>query len=154
MNMKAEFINPFMEATISVLKTMALTEPVPGKPFIKKNLTANGDVSGIVGLTGAAEGSLCLTFTKECILFISTQIFGEEQKEINDEVKDAVGELTNQISGDSRRRLQEAGYTFHGSVPSVISGLGHEVRSMTKGPILAIPFTTQAGKFSIEVCFQ
>ncbi len=154
MNMKAEFINPFLEATISVLKTMASLEPVPGKPFIKKNQSANGDVSGIVGITGEAEGSLCLTFSKESILFISTQIFGEEQKELNDEVKDAVGELTNQISGDSRRRLQEAGYTFHGSVPSVICGMGHEVKHMTKGPILTIPFSTQAGKFSLEVCFQ
>ncbi len=154
MNMKAEFINPFLEATVSVLKTVSSLEPVPGKPFIKKNLTASGDVSGIVGITGDAEGSICLTFSKECILFISSRIFAEEQKELNDEVKDAVGELTNMVSGDSRRRLQEIGYTFHGSIPSVICGHGHEVRQMTKSPILSIPFSTQAGKFSVEVCFQ
>jgi CheY-specific phosphatase CheX len=31
MNMKAEFINPFLEATVHVLKTMASTDPAPGK---------------------------------------------------------------------------------------------------------------------------
>ena len=123
MNMKAEFINPFLEATISVLKTMAFLEAIPGKPSMKKGNSSVGDVSGIVGITGEAEGSLCITFSKECILFIISQMLGAQLKDINEEVKDAVGELTNMISGDSRRRLQEVGYTFQGAIPSVISGL-------------------------------
>ena len=152
--MKAEFINPFLEATISVLKTMAFLEPIPGNPYIKKGGAASGDISGIVGITGEAEGSLCLSFSKACILFIISQMLGEEQKEINEEVKDAVGELTNMISGDSRRRLQEIGHSFQGAIPSVISGPGHEVKHITRGPILSIPFTTQAGDFIVEVCFK
>ena len=154
MNMKAEFINPFLEATLSVLKTMASVEANPGRPFIKKDSSSSGDVSGIVGITGEAEGSLCITFSRECILRIISGMLGEEQKEINDDVKDAVGELTNMISGDSRRRLQEVGYTFQGSIPSVVSGPGHEVKHITKGPILSIPFGTQGGNFVVEVCFK
>ncbi|MBM4333033.1 MAG: chemotaxis protein CheX [Deltaproteobacteria bacterium] len=152
--MKAEFINPFLEATIYVLKTMASLEPVAEKPFLKKGASASGDVSGIVGITGEAEGSLCITFSRECILFIISQMLGEEQQEINEEVKDAVGELTNMISGDSRRRLQEIGYTFQGAIPTVVSGRGHEVKHISKGPILSIPFTTKAGSFIVEVCFK
>jgi len=152
--MKAEFINPFLEATMSVLKTMAFLEPIPGNPYIKKGGAASGDISGIVGITGEAEGSLCLSFSKGCILFIISKMLGEEQKEINEEVKDAVGELTNMISGDSRRRLQEIGHSFQGAIPSVISGPEHEVKHITRGPILSIPFTTQAGDFIVEVCFK
>ena len=154
MNMKAELINPFLEATVHVLKTMTSTNPVPGKPYVKKGAAATGDVSGVVGIAGNAEGSLCLSFTKECIMEIIGGMFGEEQKEINDEVKDAVGELTNMISGDSRRRLEQIGYHFIGAVPSVISGRGHEVRHITPGPVLCIPFSTQAGNFTVEVCFK
>ncbi|MBM4340027.1 MAG: chemotaxis protein CheX [Deltaproteobacteria bacterium] len=152
--MKAEMINPFLEATVSVLKTMAFIEPTPGKPYIKNGASATGDVSGIVGIVGDAEGTLCLSFAKTCILHIIGKMFGEEKTEINDEVKDAVGELTNVISGDSRRRLEEIGYHFLGAVPSVISGMGHEVRHVTKGPILCIPFKTEAGSFTVEVCFK
>jgi chemotaxis protein CheX len=154
MSMKAEFINPFLESTVNVLKTMAFVEPVPGKPYLKTGGGSTGDVSGIVGITGDAEGSLCITFSRGCILFIISQMFGEEQKEINDEVKDAVGELTNVISGDSRRRLEEVGHHFLGAVPSVISGQGHEVKHITKGPILSIPFGTPGGNFTVEVCFK
>lgn len=152
--MKAELINPFLEATVSVLKTMASINPVPGKPYIKKGISATGDVSGIVGITGDTEGSICITFSRECILLIISQMLGENQLEINDEVKDAVGELTNMISGDSRRRLEEMGHHFLGAIPSVISGHGHEIKHITKGPILSIPFNTQAGSFTVEVCLK
>ncbi|MDI6762185.1 MAG: chemotaxis protein CheX [Thermodesulfobacteriota bacterium] len=152
--MKVELINPFLEATVSVLKTMASLIPVPGKPYIKKGGTATGDVSGIVGITGDTEGSICITFSRECILLIISQMLGENQLEINDEVKDAVGELTNMISGDSRRRLEEMGHHFQGAIPSVISGRGHEIRHITKGPILSIPFNTHAGSFTVEVCLK
>lgn len=154
MTLKAEFVNPFLEATVSVLKTMAHVEPIPGKPYIKKENSATGDISGIVGISGETEGSLCITFSKECILLIISRMFGEEQKGISEEVKDAVGELTNMISGDSRRRLEEMGHHFLGSIPSVISGEGHEVKHITKGPILSIPFSTEGGNFTVEVCFK
>ena len=154
MNLKAEFINPFLEATITVLKTMAGVEPVPGKPFIKKDTAATGDISGVVGMTGEVEGTVCITFSRECILPVISQMLKEEQKEINEDVKDAVGELTNMISGDSRRRLAETGHHFLGAIPSVISGQGHEVKHITNGPILVIPFTTTGGVFAVEVCFR
>ncbi len=154
MNMKADIVNPFLEATTSVLRTMAFTEPVPGKPYIKRGTTAVGDISGIVGIAGDTEGSICLTFTRECILQLIGRMLGEEQREINDVVKDAVGELTNMISGDSRRRLEELGYHFQGAIPSVISGQGHEIRHVTNGPILSIPFSTKGGTFTVEVCFK
>jgi chemotaxis protein CheX len=152
--MKAEFINPFLESTISVLSTMASVQPVAGAPYLKKEAAVVGDVSAIVGITGEAEGSLCLTFTRESILFIVSQMFGEEKTEIDEEVKDAVGELTNMISGASRRSLEELGHHFQGAIPSIVSGPSHEVRHVTKGPIVSIPFSTAAGGFTVEICFK
>jgi chemotaxis protein CheX len=154
MHMKADFINPFLESTISVLATMASVTPVAGTPYLKKESSVVGDVSAIVGITGEAEGSLCLTFTSNCILFIVGQMFGEKKTEIDEEVKDAVGELTNMISGASRRALEGLGHHFQGAIPSVVSGHNHEIRHVTKGPILSIPFNTDAGGFTVEVCFK
>jgi len=34
--MDAKIINPFLEAAVNVIKTMAMVEVVPGKPFLKK----------------------------------------------------------------------------------------------------------------------
>jgi chemotaxis protein CheX len=45
-------VNPFIEATLHVLSSLAFTKASAGKPFLKKDQLASGDVSGIVGLSG------------------------------------------------------------------------------------------------------
>jgi chemotaxis protein CheX len=75
-------------------------------------------------------------------------------KEINNEITDAVGEITNMISGQARKELEEIGKLFHGAIPSVISGKNHKLETMTKGPKIAIPFKTDAGSFTIIVCLE
>jgi chemotaxis protein CheX len=35
--MDVKFINPFLEGTVNVLKTMAMVDPQPGKPYVKKD---------------------------------------------------------------------------------------------------------------------
>ena len=81
-------------------------------------------------------------------------MFGEQINEINDEIKDAVGELTNMISGQARRELEEIGKVFQGTIPTVIIGKDHEIQSLTKGPKIAIPFKTDFGNFTIEVALE
>jgi len=50
--MDAKFIDPFISATLNVLDTMAFTKAEAGKPYLKKDQIASGDVSGVIGLTG------------------------------------------------------------------------------------------------------
>ena len=152
--MKAALISHFQEATVAVLQTMAAIEVEAGQPCIKTGFTSRGDISAVVGLTGETQGSLSLSFPKDCICHIVSRMFGEPCGDINEEVKDAVGELTNMISGDARRRLEAAGILLSGAIPSVISGPGHEIRHATKEPIISIPFHTGNGDFHIELCFK
>ena len=81
-------------------------------------------------------------------------MFGEEMKEINNEIIDAVGELTNMISGQARKELEEIGKVFHGAIPSVITGKRHKLIPMAKGNKIAIPFKTDSGSFTIEVAIE
>ncbi|MHB8069464.1 MAG: chemotaxis protein CheX [Desulfobaccales bacterium] len=152
--MNVEFINPFLSATISVLKTMCFTDVKSGKPFLKKDQNSCGDVSGVVGITGPPNGSMSLTFSKNCILQVVSNMLGETFQEVNDDIKDAVGELSNMISGTARNELGNKGYAFKTSIPTVVSGPSHEIRHMCKAPTIAIPFTTTAGAFVVEISFE
>jgi len=149
-----KIINPFLEAAVNVLKTMAMIEAKPDKPFIKKDSTAMGDVSGIIGITGDAQGSMSLSFESPCIFAIVGNLFGMPVSEINDEVKDAVGEMTNMICGDARRRLEGIGVNLQAGTPTVVSGKGHSIRHIHKGRCLAVPFNTPNGRFVVEVAFN
>ncbi len=152
--MDVKIINPFLEAAINVLKTMAMMDPKPGKPFVKKDLLAIGDVSGIIGITGDAQGSMSISFTEPCISAIVTNLFGMPVNEIDDDVRDAVGELTNMICGDARRRLEAQNITLQAGTPIVVAGKNHSITHVNNGPCLAIPFTTSAGDFVVEVAFN
>ena len=100
--MNVTLINPFINATINVLETMAFVTVSAGKPYLKKDNVAVGDVTGILGLTGVANGTISVTFEEKCILNVVSNMFGETMTELNHEIADAVGELTNMISGQAR----------------------------------------------------
>lgn len=152
--MDVSLVNPFIEATLHVLSSMAFTKASAGKPYLKKDTIAKGDVTGIVGLIGEARGTISVSFTEECILAIVSNMFGEEMKEINEEVKDAVGEILNIVSGQARQKLETKGKLLKGAIPTVISGKNHTITHITKQPIVAVPFETDNGGFTIEICIE
>ncbi|MBW2594280.1 MAG: chemotaxis protein CheX, partial [Deltaproteobacteria bacterium] len=123
--MDVRFINSFIEATTDVLTTMAGIAPQVGKPFLKKNDIANGDVSGIIGLTGEASGSMALSFSEKAIVLIVSNMLGEEISEINSDIKDAVGEITNMISGAARKKIESMGLNITAAIPTVVAGKNH-----------------------------
>ena len=151
-NYNVEFINPFLSAVVNVLSTMAQIEPRPGKPYINVKGVAVGDVTGIIGITGYSRGTISLTLSKSAILAIVNNMLAETYTEINEDIADGVGELTNMISGQARAKLSEQGMSFQASTPSVVVGAGHKVTHLTGSPILAIPFETDHGPFVVEVC--
>lgn len=152
--MDVELINPFIDATLHVLETMAATKARAGKPYLKKDQVARGDVSSVIGLTGEAIGMMSLTFTEKSILSIVSNMFGEKMKELNEEIQDAVGEIGNVISGQARQKLEERGRSLKAAIPTVIMGKNHSITRVTKAPVIAIPFSTDSGEFTIEVCFE
>ena len=152
--MDVRYINPFIEATLHVLETMAFTKAEGGKPFLKKDQVALGDVSGIIGLTGDVMGTISVSFKEESILPIVSSMFGEEMNELNDDVKDAVGEIANMISGQARQKLAGLDLNLKAAIPTVIMGKGHSISHITDQKIVAIPFHTDNGEFTIEVCFE
>lgn len=152
--MDVRIINSFLAAAIHVLKTMARIEAKPGKPFLKKDDSVFGDVSAIIDITGAVHGFMTLSFDENCIKAIVSNLFGESVTVINDEVKDAVGELTNVICGDARRRIALEKIILVGGIPSIVAGKDHPATRSGKGPRIAIPFTTPAGHFAVEISLQ
>jgi chemotaxis protein CheX len=152
--MNVKFVNPFLEGTISVLKTMAFVEPRAGKPYSKPDNRARGDISGVIGLTGSATGSLALSFSEGAILKIVSNMLGEDLKSVNGDIKDAVGEITNMISGVARKKLEAEGFYIQAAIPTVVSGKDHSITHVMGGPSLIIPFNIDEGVFAVDICLS
>ncbi len=152
--MDVKFINPFLFGADAVMRKMAFIEPVAGKPYVKKNDTAGGDVSGIIGITGEAIGSLAISFSESCICGIVNSMLGESYTEVNKDVFDAVGEITNMVSGVARTHMEKEGIIVHAAIPTVVYGKGHFVRHVLGTPSIVIPFETEKGNFFVDVCVK
>ena len=152
--MDVKFINPFLHGTIEVLTKMAFVEPRPGKVYLKKNSLAYGDVSGIIGITGDMIGSLAISFNESCICNLISRMLGESYTEVNKEIFDGVGELTNMISGVARTHLEKDGMEVYAAIPSVVYGKNHTINHILKAPSIVIPFETDEGAFVVDVCIK
>ena len=120
--MKAEFVNPFLNSLLDVLRTMAQTELTPGKAQLKQNDLAQGDVSGLIGMVGPqTKDSFSIRFEQGLALKIYQRMLGSEVEEIGDEITDMVGEITNMVTGGAKRILGEKGYEFDMATPAVVS---------------------------------
>lgn len=144
---------PFVKATIEILKMMASLEATAGKPYIKKDHTAIGDVSAVVGVTGDKTGTIALSFSRACAIALVRGMLGDDIQDIVQDTQDAVGEVTNMVSGQARASLCDMGITLQGATPTVIMGDGHIIKHMSANPVIAIPFATSHGDFTVEFCF-
>ncbi len=153
--MNVEFINPFLSSMLNVMTTMARMELIPEKPRLKKNEVAMGDVSGLIGMVGdQANGSLSITFEGPLALATMKNMVGESPDEINEEIIDLVGEITNMVTGGAKRMLSEKGIEFDMATPMVVSGANHSIHHKAQGPIVIIPLKNELGRVYIEFSFD
>jgi chemotaxis protein CheX len=143
--MDAGFVNAHLVAVQNVFKTMLSIEIALGKPTLKTTKLTLADVTGVIGFAGDKKGTFSLAFTKESALFIYQSMVGEEAPSVNSEVIDAIGEITNIISGQTRVEIEKLGYKLSAALPTVIVGQNVEVNFITKVPVITLPFTFPAG---------
>jgi len=150
--MKAEFINPFLIATKNVLETMCQTKVQAKSPKLKEGTFSYGEISGIIGMASSTiKGCMILSFSESCILHIvANMLYEDPQPAINDDIVDAVGELTNMISGGAKAILSKLHQKFDLSTPTMVVGKGIEISYYTDLPTIVIPFNTEHGDFVVE----
>ncbi len=147
--MKVEYINPFVGSTEAVFSTMLHTQLTRGEIFLKKNAHPHYDVSGIIGLSGKAVGTVVLSLDENVAIGAAAAMLLECPSEINAQVIDAVGELTNIIAGRAKAKLEQ--FNLSASLPSVITGKGHSIEFPSNATPIGIPFESPWGPLMIEV---
>jgi chemotaxis protein CheX len=150
--MDVSYINPFINSVIDTFKTMFNETVTPGKPEIKKQPFPTYDVSGIIGLSGNAQGAVVLSFPKVAALKIVSKMIETRIKVVGAEVIDGIGELTNIVTGNSKKNLTR--YTLSISLPSVVIGREHVISAPGGAPTLVVPFSCSYGPFTLEVTLK
>ncbi len=150
--MKAEWINPFVLSTLDTFRTMLECDVARGTPGLKDASQPQFEISGVLGMRGEAVGTIVLTLSRDVAFWATEKLLGETPTEIDDHVRDVVGELTNVVGGGAKARIK--GLSLEIGLPTVVCGKNHIISFPTGVAIFSIPFDTSAGPFSVEIGLQ
>ncbi|MCP5051439.1 MAG: chemotaxis protein CheX, partial [bacterium] len=140
-----------IESVLNNLEQMAALKAEKMQVSVTKEAKTQAEISGIIGLSGGVKGSAVISFPKPIALAVASAMFMEELTELNDDVKDAIGEFANIVVGNARNRLVDEGLDITISTPTIIVGKDHEISHPQNIPFLVIPFNTDIGTFQINI---
>jgi chemotaxis protein CheX len=153
--MEAALVNPFVEGTLHILDTTAFVKVKPEAPFLKENSNASGDISGFLEISGDLTGSAAISFSEKSILGIVSAMFGEAMTKIDDEITDAVGEISNMVAGHVTTKIAELDKKVKVKFKEVKIGSDAKIEHVEGSRhVLAVPFKTTKGKVVIEVAYS
>lgn len=139
------------DATTEIFETMIMLETTPGPPLGQKITTFQHTVTGMVGMAGTFKGLLAVHIPNEVAKAITSNFLGLEVAEIDDDVKDAIGELANMLAGNIKMAIDQSGKEITLSIPSAVHGDEYTVNSLANAEWVMMPFATPAGEFLVEL---
>lgn len=151
-HLDVKLVNPFIEAALDVFRTASGMEIRRKDLFLKKNYRMFGDVSGVMGLSGEASGSVVISMPARLACEVVGRMLGEEpEAEVSEIVRDGIGEVINMIAGRAKAVLAGSEYHYTLSLPAVIVGHGHEIAHRSGAPCIVVIFEAGSDEFAIQV---
>jgi chemotaxis protein CheX len=150
--MKAQYINPFLTASMNLFRNYLGVECKNGVPFLNHDPQNLDEVTGIIGLAGETVGAVVLSFSRETAMGIASKMAGKKYLNLSNEVVDIVGELVNIVAGNAKKDLLE--FRISISLPGVLIGGGSKIKWPSGVPVITIPFESELGAFSVNVSLR
>ena len=149
---EVDFINPVISSLEEIFETMLNCKIARTGLALKENSTTLHPVSGIIGVHGkTAIGTVVLTMTESVALKAASTLLMMEMTEPDEDVMDAVGELTNMVAGATKAKLSR--YNLAMGLPSVFYGNNCRIHFPANAHPIVIPFQSPWGGLALEVGF-
>ncbi len=151
--MKVEFVNPFVESAVSVLRDMCSIKVEKGQLSVKKTAISTLGVAPIIGVTGDISGRVIYDMSFETALKLSSMMNGEDIFEFNELCQSTIAELSNIVTGNTISLLSAAGYRVDITPPTLCMGKDMQI-SKAEMLTLVVPLITDAGTIYINVALK
>jgi chemotaxis protein CheX len=151
--MRADVAQPFLLAAKGVLEQELGGEVGRGQVRVERGDFAAGEVTAVVGVTGALSGAVMYRMSEATALAIVGKMMGQKFNELDALARSGVGEMGNVISGRAGVLLEKAGISTDIAPPMLIVGRGGSMSSLDI-PRLLVPLTTPAGEIDLQIALK
>ena len=139
-------------AVAEVFATMLSVELAPGEPIAELSEPHwTEEVVSFIGLAGAWVGTGTILCPPSLACRICSQMLMTEAKAVNEEVLDAMGELTNMVIGSVKNDLEHHLGPLGLSIPTVIFGRNVKTKSMSHAAWVAERFHWDKDQFLVKL---
>jgi chemotaxis protein CheX len=143
-----------VEVAVEVFDTMIGKSLVPSGPPTINTPRPPATVVGTVGFAGSANGLVCFGTSRAAAVEITAAMLGLEASEVADDMPDAIGEVTNMITGSFRTRMAKEGNGWSITMPVVTVAEDMLVRYSSSAMRTVCPFTMGEHVVFVELVLQ
>jgi chemotaxis protein CheX len=151
--MNVKFLNPFVSAAHDILSHELHESVQRGNLHLENGLYQTDDVTVIISLVGAVDGTVFYSMSKEAAMGLASALMGEKFNSFDRLAQSGIAELGNVITGQASMRLATAGFESNISTPSLIIGRGATISTL-EFPRLIVPLTTSMGAMTIHLALR
>jgi chemotaxis protein CheX len=144
-------VETLQQATEEVFATMVFRNLTCERPIEGDALRPQSNVVGTVGFVGSASGLVAFYSTLDGARDIAGSMLGMEPAQVNGEMADAIGEVTNMIAGSFRTRMAAKGDAWAITVPTVTVGSDFYIKPHVQGKRVLIPFKMDGHEIFVEL---
>ena len=128
--MNVEYINPFVEASQTVLKAIANIDSSTGRVYLKTAPYSSDTLAIVIGLMGDIKGQIIFSMNRAVACKIaSAMMMGMPVYELDEVSKSAIAEAANMILGNAAALLYRKGIKTDITPPSLFMGDDMQVSS-------------------------
>jgi chemotaxis protein CheX len=140
-----------VDATVEIFSTMLMMDVTPQPPLSERIKNHEDSVSGMVGMAGIYKGMLAIHAPAPVAMAITGNFLGLEVDSVNDDVKDAMGELANMLGGSIKAKLSDNSKDIQLSIPSAVCGAFYTLDYQPQNGSSMVPFESGQGQFFVEL---
>lgn len=128
----------------STMLAMELERDPAGQDCIRSNLTS------MIGLGGGLRGVLAIHCPAAVAKAITSGFLGMEVAELDEDVKDAIGEIANMVAGNLKVSYAAIGVNVELAIPTSIVGERFRIRGTAKANRIVVAMKMAEGTFWVE----
>ena len=148
-----DVVDAIRSATENVFSTMLGLEVASREAYTEVSVSEPSDgIVAVIGLAGAWVGTASISCTAAFACHVSSQMLGMEYSGVNEDVLDAVSEISNMIVGGFKTIAEQRLGPLGLSIPTVIYGLNFSARTAGKEQWIVVPFDCGEDAFEVKVC--
>lgn len=149
--MDGKIVKPFIDAVVSVLPLLGLTDVKQGNVTVKEKLATTKDVTVLIGLSLELRGNVAYGLSDECAKNIASIMMGGMPVPLFDDMaQSAISELVNMVTANAATILENLGKKINISPPTLVTGENITVR-ISQVQTVTIEFVTGAGIIELNV---